>query len=51
MLGFGGGVDGLAYRAIDQVLKKFNLRMKDLEQSMVLLSDDLNHAKELISII
>jgi putative nucleotidyltransferase with HDIG domain len=51
MLGFGGGVDGLAYRAIDQVLKKFNLRMKDLETSMVLLSDDLNHAKELISII
>ena len=51
MLGFGGGVDGLAYRAIDQVLKKFNLRMKDLEMSMVLLSDDLNHAKELISII
>ncbi len=51
MLGFGGGVDGLSYRAVSQVLKKFNLRMKDLEMSMVLLSDDLNHAKELISII
>jgi putative nucleotidyltransferase with HDIG domain len=51
MLGFGGGVDGLSYRAADQVLKKFNLRMKDLEMSMVLLTDDLNHAKELISII
>jgi putative nucleotidyltransferase with HDIG domain len=51
MLGFGGGVDGLSYHAVGQVLKKFNLRMKDLEMSMVLLSDDLNHAKELISII
>ena len=51
MLGVGGGVDGLSYRAVSQVLKKFNLRMKDLEMSMVLLSDDLNHAKELISII
>lgn len=51
MLGFGGGIDGLSYRAVDQVLKKFNLRMKDLEMSMVLLTDDLNHAREIINII
>jgi putative nucleotidyltransferase with HDIG domain len=51
MMGVGGGVDGLAHRAVSQVLKKFNLKMKDMEMSMVLLSDDLNHAKELISII
>lgn len=51
MLGVGGGVDGLSYRAVSEVLEKFNLRMKDLEMSMVLLSDDLNHAKELVSII
>jgi hypothetical protein len=51
MLGVGGGVDGLSYRAVSQVLKKFNLRMKDLEMSMVLLTEDLNHARELISII
>jgi putative nucleotidyltransferase with HDIG domain len=51
MMGVGGGVDGLAHRAVSQVLKKFNLRMKDLEMSMVMLSDDLNHAKELVSII
>jgi putative nucleotidyltransferase with HDIG domain len=51
MLGVGGGVDGLAHRAVSQLLKKFSLRMKDLEMSMVLLSDDLNHAKELVSII
>ena len=51
MLGFGGGIDGLSYRAIDQVFTKFNLRMKDLEMSMVMLTDDLNHARELINII
>jgi putative nucleotidyltransferase with HDIG domain len=51
MLGVGGGVDGLSYRAVSEVLKKFNLRMKDLEMSMVLLTDDLNRAKELISIV
>jgi putative nucleotidyltransferase with HDIG domain len=51
MLGVGGGVDGLAYRAVSELLKKFSLRMKDLEMSMVVLSDDLNHAKELIAVI
>ncbi len=51
MLGLGGGIDGLSYRAVDQVLKKFNLRMKDLEMSMVLLTDDMNRARELINIV
>lgn len=51
MLGVGGGIDGLAQRAVGEVLKKFSLRMKDLEMSMVSLSDDLNHAKELIAIV
>ncbi|MEQ8162013.1 MAG: HDOD domain-containing protein [Smithellaceae bacterium] len=51
MMGLGGGIDGLSYRAVDQVLKKFNLRMKDLEMSMVLLTDDLNRARELINIV
>jgi len=51
MMGVGGGVDGLAHRAVSQLLKKFSLRMKDLEMSMVMLSDDINHAKELISIV
>ena len=51
MLGLGDGVDGLAHRAVSQVLKKLNMKMKDLEMSMVLLSDDLRQAKELINII
>ncbi len=51
MMGVGGGVDGLAQRAVSQLLKKFNLRMRDLEMSMVMLSDDLDRAKELMSIV
>jgi len=51
MLGFGNGVDGLAHRAVSPALKKLNIRMKDLEASMVLLLDKLRQAKELIEII
>jgi putative nucleotidyltransferase with HDIG domain len=51
MLGVGGGVDGLAHRAVSQLLKKYSLRMRDLEISMVMLSDDMNHAKEIIDIV
>jgi putative nucleotidyltransferase with HDIG domain len=51
MMGVGGGVEGLAQRAVSQLLKKFDLRIKDLEKSMVMLSDDLNRAKELMSIV
>jgi putative nucleotidyltransferase with HDIG domain len=51
MMGIGGGVEGLAQRAVSQLLKKFNLRIRDLEMSMVMLSDDLNRAKELMSIV
>ena len=51
MLGVGGGVEGLAQRAVSELLKKFNLRMRDLETSMVMLSDDLDRAKELMSIV
>jgi putative nucleotidyltransferase with HDIG domain len=51
MMGVGGGVDGLAHRAVSQLLKKFSLRMKDLEMSMVMLSDDLNRAKEIVNIV
>jgi len=51
MMGIGSNVEGLAQRAVGELLKKFNLRTRDLEKSMVMLSDDLNSAKELISII
>jgi len=51
MMGIGSSVEGLAQRAVGELLRKFNLRMRDLEKSMVMLSDDLNNAKDLISII
>lgn len=51
MMGIGSAVEGLAQRAVGELLKKFNLRMRDLEQSMLLLSDDLKSARELLSII
>lgn len=51
MLGVGGGVEGLAQRAVSELLKKFNLRMRDFETSMVMLSDDLERARELMSIV
>lgn len=51
MMGIGGSVEGLAQRAVGALLKKFNLRMKDLEKSMVMLSDDFNSARDLTKII
>ena len=51
MMGIGSAVEGLAQRAVSELLQKFNLRMKDLETSLMMLSDDLNNAKELVSII
>jgi hypothetical protein len=51
MMGIGTGVEGLAQRAVGELLKKFHLRIRDLEMSMVLLSDDLSKAKELICLI
>jgi len=51
MMGIGSAVEGLAQRAVSELLQKFNLRMKDLETSLVMLSDDLNNARELVSII
>ncbi len=51
MMGIGSPVEGLAQRAVSELLKKFNLRMRDLEKSMVMLSDDLNNARDLIKII
>jgi len=51
MMGIGSSVEGLAQRAVSELLKKFNLKMRDLEKSMVLLSDDLNNARDIVSIV
>lgn len=51
MMGIGSSVEGLAQRAVGELLKKFNLRIRDLEKSMVMLSDDLNNARDLVKIV
>ncbi|MBP7233290.1 MAG: HDOD domain-containing protein [Syntrophaceae bacterium] len=51
MMGIGSSVEGLAQRAVSELLKKFNLKMRDLEKSMVLLSDDLSNARDIVSIV
>ncbi len=51
MMGIGGGMDGLAYRGLGEVIDKFKLRQKDFEMSMIQLSEDLEKAKELLSLV
>lgn len=51
MMGLGGGADGLAHRWVGEGLKKFKLRSKDIEESFILLAEDLKRAKDMIAII
>ncbi|MHB9099757.1 MAG: HDOD domain-containing protein [Syntrophales bacterium] len=51
MMGVGGGQDGLAYRAISDVAKRFQLRDKDIEACMVQLFEDMRKAEELMAIV
>ena len=51
MMGIGGGADGLAYRGLKEVIDKFGLRQRDLEESIVLLLKDLDKAKELLDLV
>jgi putative nucleotidyltransferase with HDIG domain len=52
MMGVGGGQDGLAYRAVNEVVaQRFQLRDKDIEACMVQLFGDMEKAKELMAII
>ncbi len=51
MMGVGGGQDGLAYRAVSEVAKRFQLRDKDIEACMVQLFEDMRKAEELMAIV
>ncbi|MHB8907961.1 MAG: HDOD domain-containing protein [Syntrophales bacterium] len=51
MMGVGGGQDGLAYRAVSDVAKRFQLRDKDIEVCMVQLFEDMRKAEELLAIV
>lgn len=48
MMGIDGGVDGLAHKGLEEVMKTFHIRMVDLEKSFILLTDELEKAKDLI---
>ena len=50
MMGMDGGVDGLAYTGLEDVMRYFNLRMVDLEKSLIMLSDELEKARDLLYI-
>lgn len=51
MMGVGLGSDGLAYRSVTEVIKRYNLRLRDIEECIVLLFEELERAKELINIV
>jgi putative nucleotidyltransferase with HDIG domain len=51
MMGLDGGADGLAYKGLSEVIKKFDIHIKDIELSMVSLHEDLKQAQELIDIV
>ncbi len=50
MMGLTGGVDALAYTGLEDVMRHFDLRMADLEKSLIELLDELGRAKELMHI-
>ena len=50
MMGMDGGVDGLSYTGLEDVMRYFNLRMVDLEKSFIMLVDELEKAKDLLYI-
>ncbi|MBN1546248.1 MAG: HDOD domain-containing protein [Syntrophaceae bacterium] len=49
MIGVDGGVDGLAYKGLEEALTRFHLRVQDLEQGMVMLLDAMEGADDIIS--
>ncbi len=50
MTGFGGGADGLSYHAYTEVMKQYDLREKDLEQTINLLQDRLKQVEMILNI-
>jgi len=51
MMGIDGGVDALAYRGLEDVMKFFDLKSVDLEKNFIILSDELEKAKDFINVI
>jgi len=51
MIGIDGGVDALAYKGLEAVMTYFSLKTIDLEKSFILLTDELEKAKDLRHIL
>jgi putative nucleotidyltransferase with HDIG domain len=51
MVGIGGGSDGLAYRGLRQVISMFGLKQKDIEHFMMLLTQELQRAEEILEAV
>jgi len=51
MFGIDGGVDGLAYKGLEEVMHFFDLKAVDLEKSFIVLLDELENAKDVIQIV
>jgi hypothetical protein len=51
MMGVGGGQDGLAYRAVSEVARRFQLRDEDIEAWMAQLFGDTEKAREVIAVV
>lgn len=51
MFGIDGGVDGLAYKGLEEVMHFFDLKAVDLEKCFIILLDELEKAKDVIQIV
>jgi putative nucleotidyltransferase with HDIG domain len=51
MIGLDGGVDGFAQRGVGEALRRYKLRARDLEEALLLLSLDLQRAKDVINVL
>jgi len=51
MIGVDGGVDGLAYHGLEESLTRFNLKSKDLEQSIATFHDLLQEAEDVLNVV
>ncbi len=49
MVGVDGGIDGLAYKGLEESLTRFHLREQDLEQVMVKLLEAMEGAEDIIN--
>jgi len=49
MMGIGGGLDGLAYRFHEEVVKRLEFTERDLQEIMAMFGEKLQHVESLVS--